>query len=306
MYGEYIYGVIIGAADTLPGIRGIGGASPVYTIAHQDLSCVVSRYSGKEFSSMSKAESARCLPAHQGVLEWVAKEHTVLPVQCGTVLANSDEVCSLLSQGHSQFFITLLWMQDKVEVEVVATWNEVSIGQHRDSYLERMISFLRPASVEIQPNFLGSDEMLVNVAFLVERANLEAFYSRFSRLSDLFYNQLKLHIIGPLPPSSFVTVEVIQPSTEKVEEARHFLGLGKVISELEVRKTYRRLTAEFNSDRRLVSKLARVKLAALRRSSDLLIAYCRSQAEADGKFWIYIRRSRSDEVQLPRLVEVGA
>lgn len=311
MYGKYIYGIIIGSGDTALGIRGLDGASLVYTIAHQDLSCVVSNYFGKEFGSMSKEELVQCLLAHQVVVEQVMKKHTILPVKFGTVLSTSDEVCDLLSQGHSQFFFTLVWIQDKVEVEVTATWDrgqmvKASMDQHRDSYLERIISFLKPVSIEVQPNALGSDEMVINVAFLVERANLEAFDSRVRQLNDLFYNQINFHIISPLPPYSFATVEVAKPSPEKIEEARQLLNLSEVISELEVRKAYRHLAAETHPDRRPEGELAKTRFAELRRASDLLIAYCRGQAESDGSFLIYIRRSRIDEVQPPRLVEIGA
>lgn len=311
MYGKYIYGIIIGSGDTALGIRGLDGASPVYTIAHQGLSCVVSNYFGKEFGSMSKEELVQCLLAHQVVVEQVMKKHTILPVKFGTVLSTSDEVCDLLSQGHSQFFFTLVWIQDKVEVEVTATWDrgqmvKASMDQHRDSYLERIISFLKPVSIEVQPNALGSDEMVINVAFLVERANLEAFDSRVRQLNDLFYNQINFHIISPLPPYSFATVEVAKPSPEKIEEARQLLNLSEVISELEVRKAYRHLAAETHPDRRPEGELAKTRFAELRRASDLLIAYCRGQAESDGSFLIYIRRSRIDEVQPPRLVEIGA
>jgi hypothetical protein len=307
MNGKYIYGIIIGAGDTTSGVRGVGGVSPVYSIVHQDISCLVSNYSGREFRSMSKAESARCLLAHQGVLEQVMKEHTVLPVKFGTVLATSDEVCALLSQGHSQFFLTLVWMQDKVEVEVVARWDkgQASMSQHHDSYLERIISFLRPVSIEVQPKTLGSDKMVTSVASLVERVNLETFDSRVRRLNDLFYDQLKFHIIGPLPPCSFATVEVIQPNAEEIDKAGQLLGLGRIVSELEVRRAYHHLVAETHYHSRPGDELVKTRFAELRRASDLLVAYCRSQAESGGSFLIYIRRSRSDEVQPPRLVEVG-
>lgn len=308
IYGKYIYGIIIGSGDIALGIRGVDGVSLVYTIAHQGLSCVVSNYFGKEFSSMSEEELVPCLLAHQVVMEQVMRKHAVLPVKFGTVLATFDEVCELLSQGYSQFFFTLVWIQDKVAVEVVATWGkgQASMDQRWDDYRERIISFLKPLSIEVQHNSLVSDEMVTNMAFLVERVNLEAFDSRLRQLNDLFYNQVNFRIIGPLPPYSFTTVEVIRSSPEKIEEARQLLGLGEVISELEVRKVYRHLVAETHPDRRPGDKLAMTRLAKLRRASDLLIAYCRSQTESGGSFLISIRRSRSDEVQPPCLVEIGA
>jgi len=110
MQGKYIYGIIDSGNENELSISGLGSPSPVYTIAYQDLSCVVSNYFGKEFNSISKEEVVRCLLAHQVVVEHVMREHTVLPVKFGTVLATSDEVCNLLSQGHSQFVEALVWI----------------------------------------------------------------------------------------------------------------------------------------------------------------------------------------------------
>jgi len=340
MYGKYIYGIIVGGGDITLGARGVGGANLVYTIAHQGLSCVASNYSGKDFRNMSKEELVRCLLAHQVVVEQVMRRHTVLPVKFGTVLATSDEVSDLLEQGYSQFSFMLLWMQDKVELEVTATWDrgqvlpesstegeaatgrlerytqqerlrleqvvKESMAQRRSSYLERMIGFLRPVSIDVQPNVLGSEEMAMNVAFLVERGKLEVFDNRLRQLNDLLSNQIDFRIIGPLPPYSFATVEATRPDPEEIEKARKLLNLSEVVSELEVRKAYRRLTREAHPDRRRGDGLAKTRLDELRRASDWLIAYHRGQAESGGNFLIYIRRSRSDEIQPSRLVEIGA
>ncbi|NQT31788.1 MAG: GvpL/GvpF family gas vesicle protein [Deltaproteobacteria bacterium] len=332
MYGKYVYGIIIGNGDTALGVRGMVGTSLVYNIAHEGLSCVVSDYAGGNFDTMSKEELARCLVMHQVVDEQVMKRHSILPVKFGTVLETSDEVSRLLTQGHPQFYLTLLWMQDKVEVEVMASWAggqvieengagpemlpadepippvqiAVSEAQRPQSYLERMIDFLQPVSVDIQYHPPKPGEMAVSAAFLVEKANLDTFHSRVNQLNALYCNQINFQVTGPLPPYSFVMVEVIRPSPEAIHKAKLLLNLDEVAGEVEVRKAYRRLAALVGSDRKLVDKLARARLMALRRASDLLVAYCRGQTEKNGGFLISIRRSRSDEVQPPRLAEIGA
>jgi hypothetical protein len=332
MHGKYIYGIIIGSGDTVLGVRGLVGTSLVYTIAHEGLACVVSDYGGGNFDLMSKEELARCLMTHQVVVEQVMKKRQVLPLKFGTVLATSDEVHALLAQGHPQFFFTLLWMQDKVEVEVVSSWAggqviegngagpemlpaeepspperiKVSKTQRRQSYLERMIGFLKPVSIDVQPHTFNSGRMAVSVAFLVDEASLDAFHGRIKQMNALFYNQVDFQVIGPLPPYSFATVEVNRPSPEAIDEAKRLLNLSEVAGEVEVRKAYRLLAAESTADQRLGDKLSGARLVALRRASDLLVAYCRGQAEKNGDFLISIRRSRSDEVQPPRLVEIGA
>jgi len=332
MYGKYLYGIISGGGDTILGVRGLAGASLVHNIAYEGLSCVTSDYTGGNFDTLPKEELARYLVTHQTVVEQVVKRHPILPLKFGTVLADSDEIHQLLAQGHPQFSLTLFWIQDKLEVEVMATWAggqifeensvepetlpvdealppeqiRVSPPQHRQNYLERMVGFLRPVSVDIQPRPIDPGGMAVSVAFLVEGANLETFHERVKHLNALFYNQVDFQVIGPLPPYSFATVEVNRSSPEVIDEAKRLLKLNEVNDEVDVRKAYRRLAAEAGSDRSLGDKLTKARLISLRRASDLLVAYCRRQAEKDGGFLISVRRSRSDEVQPSRLVEIGA
>jgi len=311
----------------------------VYTIAHHDLSCVVSDYYGREFSSMSKEEVIRCLLAHQVVVEHVMREHTVLPVKFGTVLTTSDEARSLLSQGYSQFVDTLGWIRDKVEIEVAATWDtkqilqeistepeiflaskaiagrpeqqtlqeqiglgrmvKASMDKRRSGYREQMINFLASVAIDVQPNPLVSDEMVMNVAFLVDKSRQEEFDSCVKQLNDLFHNQINFRIIGPLPPYTFATVEVTRPSPEKIEEARHLLHLGKTFSEPQVRKAHRHLAAESHPDYRAGGEpeLAKAQFVKLHQASELLIAYCRGQGESDGNLLINIRRQREEGIQ---------
>jgi hypothetical protein len=319
MQGNYVYGIIIGG-DAALGVRGLAGNSPVYAISREGLSGVVSDYAGGDFDSMCKEELACCLLTHQVVVEQLIKKHPVLPMKFGTVLASADEVSELLAQGQAQFFLTLLWLQDKVELEVVANLaggrvieeesaalkpppadetlppenTKASRTPRRQGYLERMIGFLQPVSVDVQlrPPAPGGGAM--SVAFLVERAGRDAFYERIKQLNALFYNQIEFQAVGPLPPYSFATVEVTRPSRKAIDQARRLLNLNEVVGEVEVRQACRRLTAEDGAPP-----------AELRRASDLLVAYCRQEPDKEGRFLISIRRSRADEVRPLRLVEIG-
>jgi len=332
MYGKYLYGIISGGGDTVIGVKGLVGASLVHNIAYEGLSCVASDYTGGNFDAMSQEELARYLVTHQTVVGQVVKRHPILPLKFGTVLAGSEEVHQLLAQGHPQFSLALFWMQDKVEVEIMASWAggqvfeendaepetmpadeslslekiNISTPQRRQSYLERMVGFLRPVSVNVQPRPIDPGGMAVSVAFLVAEANLEAFHERVKHLNALFYNQIDFQVIGPLPPYSFATVEVNRYSPEAIDEAKQLLKLNELNGEVEVRKAHRRLALDSNSGGKLGDKLAKARLMALRRALDLLVSYCRGQAEKDGDFLISIRRARSDEVQPPRLVEIAS
>ena len=315
MEGKYIYGIINSNSEATLAIIGPRGSGPVYTIAHKGLACVLSDYTGRELASMSKEEVVRCLLAHQIVVEQVMKKHTVLPVKFGTVLATPDEVLDLLSQGHQQFVEALAWIADKVEVEVAATWDtaqvlreisaepeivrareaiasrpgqptveeRIRLGQmvktfmdrRRDSYRERMLDFLQPVAIDVQPNALVSEQMVMNVAFLVEKVNQKEFDSQVGQLNDLFRGQINFRIIGPLPPYSFASVEVTRPNWEKLSEAQRMLGLPQVISEARVRKAYREMAAACHPDLNPGDNLAGERLAKIQEASSLLLAYCR-------------------------------
>ena len=353
MSHSYLYGIVEGASGAVLGFPGAGSASPVRMVESDGLACVVSDHGGGDLRTLPREELVRRLLAHQQVVERVMQDHTVLPVKFGTVLDNAQEVLDLLSQGRSEFAGALASIRDKVEIEVAATWDtsrileEISrdeevvcarqaiirkgqptvedrlrlgemvkacIDDRRDSYRERMVSFLRPRSVDVVPNALVSDEMVMNVAFLVERARQHEFDAAVHQLDEIFQNEIAFRVIGPLPPYSFSTVEITRLTPEQIEEARQALHLGEVLSGTEVRKAYRRLAAEEQRNRRPGDRTANGQFSRLRRASDLLLRYCRAQKDAkrsqrgvgassrDGGclFLIDIGRTRSDEVEPAR------
>ncbi len=345
MDNKYIYGIIKTNGDKgVLDISGLGRSNPVYLNGRKDLSCVLSEYSGIEFSSMSKEEILRCLLTHQMVIEHIMKKHTVLPVKFGTILTTAGEVQQLLDQGHSQFVEALAWFHDKMELEVAATWDikqvlkeigstgeinqiketiasmpqqrtieqrirlgqkvKASLDRRRDSYREQMINFLKPMAVDAQSNTLISDELVMNVAFLVEKASLEEFNSRLSELNDLFHNQINFRIIGPLPPYSFATVEVTRLNQWKIDEATQLLQLDKAFSEPDVRKAYRRLAAEAHTNCQVGDVVAKTRFIKLHQAAELLTFYCRGQAESGNSLLINIKCPKVEEVQHLRFAEI--
>lgn len=326
-----------GTGNCASGITGVAASSPVHLISHKDLSCVLSDYSGAEFGSVSREEVFRRLVAHQTVVEHVMKKYAVLPVKFGTLLTTTEEVRQLLAQGYSQFVEALAWFHDKVELEVAATWDmqqvlreissteeiikareatvktgrqqtveqrirlgqmvKGSVDRYRENYRERMISFLKPTVIDAQSNILVSDELVMNVAFLVEKVRLQEFNNRVSELNDLFHNQFNFRLIGPMPPYSFTTIEVTRLNQQVLEEARQLLCMDGTISESGVRKAYRHLAAETHPDCQNGDTLAKAKFIKLRRAAELLIDYCRKQSESDNGLLINIKCSRVEDIQ---------
>jgi len=289
----------------------------VYTVVYRGLGCVVSNYLGEDFTSLSKEDLIRCLMAHQAVIERVMKDYPVLPVKFGTLVEGDGETQRLIEQGHRKSTQALSWLDGRVEMEVAATWDlkrvleeigqeeeirrlkkamantppgeileqqiragrivKESLDRRRMRYHERMFESLQPMALDVQPNALVADEMVMNVAFLIQGNREGEFDKRVRELDQGFHDQIDFRVIGPLPPYSFATVEVVRPSAEKIEEARRVLGLGNEVLETEVKEAYRRLAAETHPDAHPEDEHGDERFTRVRQAFALLTSYCRGQ-----------------------------
>ncbi len=345
--GMYLYGFIEAGQGATIACAGVDGASPVYTVGHQGIGCVVSEYTGEGFEALSKAALVRQLLAHQQVVERVMADRTVLPAKFGTLLKDAQEVRDLLSQGHARLVDALSSIGEVVEIEVAATWDtgqvlqaisreegvarardalaakgqptveqraalgqlvKASMDQRREGYRERMVGFLSPCAVDVAPNALVSDEMVMNVAFLVARARQREFEAGVEQLDQLFQNEITFRVIGPLPPYSFSTVEVRRVSGRAVQQARDTLGLGETFSAAGVRRAHRLVAAEAQRGLAQGGAEAKAHFARLRVALEVLLGYCANgSAGADALVsppfpdrWSIAIRRRQEEVALSR------
>ncbi|MEK7370251.1 MAG: GvpL/GvpF family gas vesicle protein, partial [candidate division NC10 bacterium] len=255
----------------------------VRTVAFGGLTCVVSNYSGEDFASLPKETLLRCLMAHQEVVERVMQAFPVLPVKFGTLVESEAEAERFIEQSQGRLGQALERLTGKMEMEVAATWDlkrvleevgqadeilrlresiagrpatevlevqiqagkivKESLDRRREEFQQRLLESLGGAALDAQPNALVADEMVLNVAFLIEKKREEEFDEQVRKLDEALNGEVSFRIVGPLPPYSFATVEVARPSVEKLEEARRLLGLGASVSQAEVKQAFRRLAA---------------------------------------------------------------
>lgn len=353
MDGIYLYGIMRDPGEVDLGIAGLDVASALSTVAHDGLACLVSEYHGKPFEEMAKTTLLQSLLAHQRAIEGVMQEHTVLPVKFGTIVRGARDAVELLSQGHSQFVEALDSIEGNVQVEVAATWDtdqvlqkigkeeevvcarqavsrnggptveeRVQLGrmvkaqleQWRDSYRERILMFLEPLSLAVAPNALVSDQLVMNVALLLNRNRLEEFDTVMQRVDRLVGAEINFRVLCPLPPYSFSTVEITRITQEQLDEARQTLRLADVVSAADVRQAYRRLVADMVGCPGLGDNPAKAQLKRLRQASELLLQCCQKQdagqqeekgsarfrRSGECRFLIAIQGSGSDEIEPAR------
>ncbi len=242
--------------------------------------------------------------------------YTILPVKFGTLVEGEDEIRRILKQEYTRLVQNLNQMAGLVEIEVAATWdlNQVleeigseeeirqlgrsmvgksaseimeiqinagkvvkkSLDRRRENYRCQTMQSLAEAALDIQPNVLVADEMVMNIALLISRERQREFDSRVRQVNEAFNDQINFRIIGPLPPYSFSTVEIKRPDPVKIEQARQLFGLGTEVSHKELKEAYRRLVAKSHPDVHLDG--SDEQFTKVREAFALLRDYCHGQS----------------------------
>lgn len=311
---NYIYGVIQTEKGKNFGPIGIGGGDEVYTIIHLDLAAVVGDSLPAAFTTLHKEEVVRYLFAHQAVIEKVMKEHTIIPLKFGTTVGSAEEVKEVLEKGYPKFKDALKAMDGKVEFDVVATWNKDSVfkdisqeeeiirskeslgpqpspedkmklGRMVEDFLSKRKELLAPeiiaALAEVSEDFRLHDTldatMIINTAFLIQKANQEAFDQKLDEIDRKYDGRLNFRQVGPLPPYSFNTVEVKKADFEEIGTARKILGLSQEATWSEIKEAYWNLSSEYHPDKHPGDVAIRKRFEDVSWAYELLTEYCRGE-----------------------------
>jgi len=120
----YIYGVVGTNQETSPLENDISDG--LHAVPYQDIACVVGNTSMYSFNSMPKEALGRHLVEHQTTVEKIMKDYTVIPFKFGTIVEGQDEVKKVLQSGYGEFKEKLQLMDKKIELDVVALWNDLN------------------------------------------------------------------------------------------------------------------------------------------------------------------------------------
>jgi hypothetical protein len=164
--------------------------------------------------------------------------HSDRDVQEKVLRREHDELQEHLAyvRGRVELGLKVLWNRDRLFAEIVderedlrsqrdlianrrsdSTYFEriqlgeltgAAIGDKRDRDAETILEELRPLAVDLALNRLLTDMMVLNASFLVDRDRIEAFDTQVQRLGDIHSERLVFQYVGPLPPYSFVNINV--------------------------------------------------------------------------------------------------
>lgn len=127
---------------------------------------------------------------------------------------------------------------------------------------------------------LSFGDMIANFSFLIERERESELDRKMQELGKKYEGKLRFKYIGPMPPYSFVNINLSLGNFELVNEARKLLGLGEEAVFKEIKKAYYALSHQYHPDR---LKGDEERMKKITQAYNILENYCQSCDEFLGK-----------------------
>jgi hypothetical protein len=242
--GKYVYCIIRLDRPRDFGEIGIGGSKRVYTVHYRDLAAVVSdtpiviydptreNVLAHEFVNETVMREFTVIPMSFGTV--FRSEDDVSELLRSTYQAFNDVLDKM--QDKIEFGLKILWDREKVvsnleqeNDEIRRLKDEISRNAASSTYFARMQlgrlveaaledkgnhfvadvhEELKQVAVASRSNKVIGDRMIMNAAFLVERAREKAFDEKVKEVSRRYEDVLTFKYTGPWPPYNFVNIKL--------------------------------------------------------------------------------------------------
>ena len=293
---------------------GMNGA-PLHLITDQGLAVLASAASTDNYDLLDKSSLVRMLVAHQQVTEQIMPHVPVLlPMKFGTLLTTSD-IHALLRMGYDEFREHLQRLAGKVELELVVTWQpervfaqlaqdpaivhlragaagmdpiqleqiqavvgqrvKITLDARREKYQQQIIECFKDTVSDVEINPALNDKVVANLGFLLLADRQTAFAHQVEELDSQLQDQLNFKIVGPLPPYSFGTIEVLKISPTQMAQAIAILGItDDVVTAGEIQIAYRQQAQRYHPDHAPDNPMAKVRFNEINNAYQLVKHCC--------------------------------
>ena len=242
--GKYVYCIIKRSNPRDFGAHGIGTSSRVYTVHHEDLAAVVSDTPLKvydptrenvlahEYVNEMVMREFTLIPMSFGTL--FRTEGDIVELLRSTYDTFSDVLNKI--EDKLEFGLKVLWDRERViaaleesDTELRRVRQEISENPQGATYFARVElgrrveaaleaageryvrdihAALKPAAVASRANKPIGERMILNAAFLVDRAREAEFDEAVKGISRKYEGQLTFKYTGPWPPYNFVNIKL--------------------------------------------------------------------------------------------------
>jgi len=152
-----------------------------------------------------------------------------------------------------------------------------ALDEKREKYAFKIQDILKSVSIDYKQHELMNDKMVVNHAFLIDKAKQKEFYAKVEDLNTEFKELLNFRCVGPLPPYSFFTLEIKKMQFNDVVWAKKRLEiLDEVVSKDEIKKIFHRQAFVTHPDRNPDRPEAGKEFDEINKSYSILLDYAQA------------------------------
>lgn len=243
--GRYVYGIVQTKTPLSFGKIGIGGAGePVYTVNHLDIAAVVSKTPVAIFDPTRENALAHehvietvmknytIIPMSFGT---VFRTDDDIRQVLKSIYPSLKDVLNQMA-GKIEFGLKVNWDRDQIIEELKQHDEELrrfhqeivrkqlqstyfarmqlgrmidkSLAERSTQYVREIYETLRGCCVASRDNQPIGDKMIMNAAFLVDRARESEFDAMVNKIARKYGKRLKFKYTGPWPPYNFVNIRL--------------------------------------------------------------------------------------------------
>lgn len=243
--GRYVYGIIAAKDYWNFGKMGIGGVGElVYTVNHGDIAAVVSKTSVFIFDPTRENALAHehvietvmkqhtVIPMSFGT---VFRTDDDIKEVLKSIYPSLKDVLKQM-EGKVEFGLKVTWDRDQIIEELKREHEDIhrfhqeitrkhlqstylarmqlgrmidkALAERSAQYVREIYDGLRDACVASRDNKPIGDKMILNAAFLIQRAREDEFDAAVNRVARKFGTRLNFKYTGPWPPYNFVNIRL--------------------------------------------------------------------------------------------------
>jgi hypothetical protein len=254
MSALHLYGVV--GADKPPTFSAEGAAGRVQLISEGAVAAIVGAAPTAPLRGLARDKAAPFLFRRQRALETAMAQTTVLPIRFGTVASDEAAVRRMLIEGEALLGAKLDEFSGSQQIEIAVTWDldqvfteiameshifhalsalnaasddqerieagamvKASLDRRRRGCSEHLLEELMTVAMDGVENAPFDDGVVANFALLLDRVDFVSLDGVLNRLDADYAGKLNFRCVGPLPPSTFATVEVDFASSRAIGAA---------------------------------------------------------------------------------------
>jgi hypothetical protein len=174
---------------------------------------------------------------------------------------------------------TKITVEDQKQIGVMVG---TALGRKKKEYGDKIHKALSAVSIKAEPHDVMNDQMLLNIAFLINKNETAQFDDMVDKTNAEFEDKLNFKYVGPLPCYSFYTLEVEHIDFDDIEWAKEKLSLNDTADLKEIKKAYKAEALKVHPDKNLEKTGMEDEFDVLNSAYKILTAYCMTAKGVDG------------------------